>query len=110
MQQFNEYSRSSHSVQEAQTQSGTRKRNFTPRSAKNREQLLTAMLQNTAMPLLLRSKKTFKHGLGESTVRLFKKKYLEELKRAKEKTSRRSFRSEKDCCQGSWQASFAWRV
>lgn len=68
------------------------------------------MLQNTAIPLLLRSKKTFKHGLGESTVRLFKKKYLEELKRAKEKTSRRSFRSEKDCCQGSWQASFAWRV
>lgn len=26
----------------------------------------------------------FEHGLGESTVRLFKKKYLEELKRAKE--------------------------
>ena len=39
----------------------------------------------------------------------FKKKYLEELKRAKEK-KKTVPEVKNDCCHDSWQASFAWRV
>ena len=58
LQQFNEYSQRSYSVQVAHRLrvehiSG----NFTPHSANNRDQLLAAMLKNTAMLLQLRSSK-----------------------------------------------------
>ena len=69
-----------------QTQCGTRKMKlYTSFSEEQRAVIgrYAAELSNTAA--VKKFKGEFKHGLGESTVRLFKKKYLEELKRAKEK-------------------------
>ena len=76
------------SDQSRPTTGGTRKRkSYSSLTEEQRAAVGRYAVEHSNIAAVKKFKGDFEDGLGESTVRLFKKKYLEELKKAKESTS-----------------------